>query len=124
MFHLVLVLLIALLPLRGWAADSMATRMAAPGSPTMDWTAAHHAVAADPSAESAPCAGHDAPAVSEAGGHADCDTCAACLTCHAPALAPAVGAAAGSEPAHVRPPAQPAAFVSAAPHRGLKPPIS
>jgi hypothetical protein len=137
MHRFLLVLLIALLPMRGWAAEAMATDMAlhaaAQNHPTASGNAgtATDTLAAD---ASAPCAGHEAPATRDhhlthakaAGeaGHADCETCAGCQTCHSPALAPSINPS--SRPPHAGPPPAgvPASFTSAAPAPGFKPPIS
>ncbi|WP_411878785.1 hypothetical protein [Polaromonas sp. YR568] len=81
-------LLIALLPLRGWMGDAMATQMAA------GQLQHHQAQAADPAhaghpAQTAP-APHDCADPADngsthaAGGH--CESCAACQACHTVAL--------------------------------------
>ena len=115
-----LVLLIALLPLRGWMGDAMAAQMA-----VQPHAAANQAVHAAPS----DCAGHHdqseaaAPSLPDESPQADAN-CAACQACstmalafsHAPVPEPVFGAA---------PPAQPlVAFASAEPAPADKPPIS
>jgi hypothetical protein len=88
MRHLLFALLIALLPLRGWMGDAMATQMAAgqlQHQPMQTVDSAH----AEPHAENTPplhdCAGQDDDGSTQAdGGH--CKTCAACQACHTVAL--------------------------------------
>lgn len=88
MRHLLLVLMIALLPLRGWAGDVMAVRMAADmavSSQAME----HPAMGEDPESqvatEHAACAGHEAQADTGTGqGH--CTACVVCPLCHTLAL--------------------------------------
>lgn len=102
MRHLLLALLIALLPLRGWVGDAMATQMAAGqiqhsqiqqhgATKTIAdhqdgiWAAAHFdheevAEAAEPD-----CAGHSTgESTHAADGH--CESCAACQACNTVAL--------------------------------------
>lgn len=102
MRRLLLILMIALLPLRGWAGDAMATGMAAGQMAQMQQThvatenIAAHAHAASEKAHfdydiaaphtgpmAADCAGHGA----DDGDASHCDTCSACQACHAVALA-------------------------------------
>lgn len=111
MRRILLLLVIALLPLRAWAGDIMATEMAAlAGNP----------VAAMPCHDAA--ANDDMPLHDKAPTHAS--VCAHCDVCHAVAFisfdAPALPHAPGltrSAPARVD-------FHSAALARGLKPPIA
>jgi len=107
MRHLLLALLIALLPLRGWVGDAMATQMAAgqlqhramqaeapaAHSHEEDMAVAHvghheEAVAQAPQAMH-DCADKatDKDSSHSADGH--CETCAACQACHTVALSPA-----------------------------------
>lgn len=110
----VLVLAILLLPLRGWLGDGMGMAMAIEATQTA--TAAH--------------AGHDMAGMSHDGDDAphaspNCQsTCSDCQLCHSVAMAlwpelTAVVASPRLAPAFV-----PAAFASAEPAPGLKPPIS
>lgn len=126
MRHLLFALLIALLPLRGWVGDAMATQMAT------GQVQHQHAKAAEPAH-----AGHHAQASTAlhdcanpaddgstdvAGGH--CESCAACQACHTVGLSLAVP---GAMPALGAPGlASPAAdlFASADAALRKKPPIS
>ena len=87
-----LVLLMVLLPLRGWIGDVMATGMAgkqlqraahaALADPQMtDMDHAHHGQTVQASPD---CAGHEV----QAGGHPEgsCESCSACQACHSLAL--------------------------------------
>jgi hypothetical protein len=84
MHRWLLVLMIALLPLRGWVGDAMAGEMLR-----------HHVAAAAVQAEQAPaadCMGHHGVAAPAAAGHTasvdgDGPTCASCQVCSAVALA-------------------------------------
>jgi hypothetical protein len=99
MRHLLFALLIALLPLRGWVGDAMATQMAAGQLQHQSTQAAaqadhvHEEVSAAHAdhEEAAPeialhdCASQaDEGSTHAAGGH--CETCAACQACHTVAL--------------------------------------
>ena len=101
MRHLLLVLMIALLPLRGWMGDAMATSMAA-GQLQQQQVAAkmiaththeagaeghfgHEAAAPEAVQAAHDCAGDAADESSHAAG-AHCESCAACQACHAVAL--------------------------------------
>jgi hypothetical protein len=110
MRHFLFALLIALLPLRGWISDAMATQMAAGQLQHQTTQAAgqaghvHEAVnAGHASHQEAAQALHDcAGQAGDGGSHAStgqCETCAACQACHvvalslaAPELMPAPGA--------------------------------
>ena len=102
MRHLLLILMIALLPLRGWAGDAMATGMAAgqlaqvhqrqiatksiathahAASATAHFD--HEAAELDARLTVADCAGHGADDTDAS----HCDTCSACQACHTVALA-------------------------------------
>ncbi|SFU41095.1 hypothetical protein SAMN05216350_101820 [Polaromonas sp. YR568] len=101
MRHLLLALLIALLPLRGWVGDAMATQMAAgqiQHSQSQEQGQHHGALAADhsgheetaeapqaPQAAEPDCAGHSSgESTHMADGH--CESCAACQACNTVAL--------------------------------------
>lgn len=132
-FVLVLVLL---LPLRGWLGDAMAGQV----MPSHGMAAAHAAAAA-PAGDrhDGDCHAHGSgPAVAAAGaeglsqspepagfgGHADCPTCPACQACSAVGLQPAAAmplAGGFSQPA---PRVAARGHASAAPAPLLKPPIS
>lgn len=117
MRHWFLVLMIALLPLRGWVGDAMAVEMLGAPGHTM-------AVMTDGSAQ--PCPDHMASASADDGAPDSGDEHAhtACDVCNGPALA------SGATPVQTLPPAhsvavQPAErFASSEVRRGVKPPIS
>jgi hypothetical protein len=135
MRHLVLALMIALLPIRGWVGDVMATEMASPQAAQLhhatEMVAAHaHATGAEAhfdhesSVKSPPdCAGHGEGSGSPTA-DAHCESCAACQACHTVALSPVSTrtASLAVSPALPRSPA--ARFASAIAALGQKPPIS
>ncbi|MGJ7611767.1 MULTISPECIES: hypothetical protein [unclassified Variovorax] len=144
---LLLALMIALLPIRGWLGDAMAVEMVKHSLPVAAAASASTATAAteahcheamqagdhggmdmqtsaaadmpDPSAH----ATHDAHD-SAGADHQGCGTCTACQVCHTVAL----GGMPLVDTVHGAPQAPPAAhasrFASAEPAQGLKPPIS
>jgi hypothetical protein len=138
MRHLVLALLIALLPIRGWIGEVMATGMASSrvahsalaienGATHVDRerAAGHfsHEVAPSESAAAMPdCPGHgDAPVPAS---HVSCDSCQACQACHTVGLSPPL-----TSPVPLLTPLAPphsavARFASADMAPGQKPPIS
>ncbi|MEO8015311.1 MAG: hypothetical protein ABI642_14315 [Polaromonas sp.] len=138
MRHLFLIFMIALLPLRGWASDAMATGMvtALVQQQTAAKTPATHAhqagvkahqdaetLVADPARTAADCASH------AAGGndHADdthCSTCSVCQACHTVALTPAAADVNTAFNPRTLPRAVACQFVSAEHALGEKPPIS
>ena len=104
MRHLFLILMIALLPLRGWVSDAMATGMLASQVQQQQQTATktiathgHEAgtkahqdtetVAADVTPTAADCPGHASDAESHAA-DAHCESCSVCQACHTVALSP------------------------------------
>lgn len=131
--------MIALLPLRGWMGDAMATQMAvqalqtvqAPAGsldsaePASSGLAVPHMMAV--SSMASDCVNHvgdDAAAGGAASADASCDNCSACQACHTVALS-----AVGHQHAAYAPPGPlPASpmtfFASADPASGQKPPIS
>jgi hypothetical protein len=126
MRHLLLALLIALLPIRGWVGDAMAVAMLAPPAHSMNQAAQADAAP--------PCPDHAAPAASAAlhgeaaaDQHADAGSDhshSSCDVCNGPAMAlsaPAQLALARAHGLRVPPAAH---FASSEPHRGIKPPIS
>lgn len=141
---LLLALMIALLPLRGWLGDAMAVEMvkhslpvAASASASMATAAAeahcHEAMEAGDHGgmDMQMSAGTDMPdssahATHDSAGadHQGCGTCTACQVCHTVAL----GGMPLVDTVHSAPQAPPAAhasrFASAEPAQGLKPPIS
>lgn len=138
--HLLLALLIALMPLRGWAGDAMATRMVAaavvqqspvaqaggthadtPGAP------AHDHVLADPAGVQtvAPdCAGHGTAPASSSSDTSHCQSCVVCQACYSVALLLPVDAGDLSRIATVVPQSAAPSFNSAERALRLKPPIS
>ena len=134
MRRLLFVLLILLLPLRGWVGDAMATQMAlsgqhAPASGAMqhadsDSEPAHSLVTIIASAAAEDCAGHTgAQDTGDESDAAHCEACAMCQTCHTVAVLqpPALLAATQSSP--TSPPAIMQVFTSADRALFLKPPI-
>ena len=139
MRHLLLILMIALLPLRGWAGDAMATEMAAGQVAQMQQTyGATKSIAAKAHAESvkadfdhetavpdavrtvADCAGHGA----EDTDSSHCDTCSACQACHTVALAHAAHKVSSTFQAFALPQSAVDQFASADAALRQKPPIS
>jgi hypothetical protein len=145
MRHLLFALMIALLPLRGWVGDAMATQMAATHaqhrqlafaeqSATKTIAApAHHMGAEGHSGhkETSPeatmamhdCAGQtseNSPQASDSG----CDSCAACQACHTVALSLATLDHSPVFNARSLPRPAPDQFASADAALGQKPPIS
>lgn len=117
MRHLLLALMIALLPIRGWMGDAMAMAMLA---------APAHALNQAASTDAAPCPDHAMP--SDGTGMQDSSTGdhthKSCDVCNGPAMALSALAVPTVTPVHGRftPPAE--RFASSEPHRGTKPPIS
>lgn len=131
MRHFVLVLMIALLPLRGWVGDAMAmelapSRMAAHALPTAEPAQGPHhgAMAAAGMAAPADCPGHAAAQDETQPKAADCNTCTACQSCHAVALTPSFPHLAPAPLPANRPLAAAHHFASAERAPGFKPPIS
>ena len=124
MRHLLLALLIALLPIRGWVGDAMALAMLAPPA---------HSMGPAAMADAAPCPDHAAPASAALHGEATPDMQAgadtdhshsSCDVCNGPAMALPTPAVPALAMAHgvLAPPAE--RFASTEPHRGINPPIS
>ncbi|MFZ3120572.1 MAG: hypothetical protein WA159_19895 [Variovorax sp.] len=121
----VLVLAILLLPLRGWLGDGMSTSMAIKAAQP-----AAHAAHTMPTDDHAM---HDRAGMSHDGhaGHDtqqashDCQsTCSDCQLCHSVAMTLWPEVAAPIDAPRAAPAFMPAAFASAEPAPGLKPPIS
>ena len=102
MRHIVLALMIALLPLRGWAGDVMATQMAGSALAIEKGAARAHETGAKVSFHQEKQVINISPAVPDCHeqgvSHSDttdtstndhCSTCAACQSCHTVALSPA-----------------------------------
>ena len=140
MRHLFLILMIALLPLRGWVSDAMATGMLASQVQQHQQTApkiaaphaheagvqAHHdteIVVANAAKTAGDCSGH----ASGGTGHAadtHCDSCSVCQACHTVALSPAAAGVTAVFDLRTLPLAAVAQFASAEAALGQKPPIS
>ncbi|SFP26082.1 hypothetical protein SAMN05216567_10588 [Variovorax sp. OK605] len=134
---LLLALMIALLPIRGWLGDAMAVEMVRHSMPAAAATAVSMAGAAteahchdamgemgagDTAAMNM--SGHDGNHDAGGADHQGCGTCTACQVCHTVALGgmPLVDTVHGAPQAP--PAARTARFASAEPAQGLKPPIS
>jgi hypothetical protein len=118
---LLLALMIALLPIRGWLGDAMAFEMVQHSLPA---AAAHCQDAMDASGamgKSDPATTHDG---NHGAGQQNCGTCGACQVCHTVALGGMPRFDAPRTAPHAPPASYPARFASAAPAPGLKPPIS
>lgn len=152
MHRWLLLLLIALLPLRGWVAESMAGEMlqqhlavaAAQPAGTAAGSAGHHpmsdcmdhpapqAYAGDPAdmpqhdAHHAGAGAGNDPQAQDAGSqpHGDCPTCASCQACSGLALGTTVYLPPAVAPAQSVPQARELPYFSVAPATILKPPIS
>lgn len=133
MRYLVVLLMIVLLPLRGWAGDSMATQMAS-SQIAIESGAAHahetratanfdHQNQVKPDCHEVMSGQVDSGEIaSNTADSSHCGTCQACQACHTVALLPvALDVAAGLNSPHLRPTSR--AFTSAAAALGQKPPI-
>ncbi|MES2482015.1 MAG: hypothetical protein V4609_08470 [Pseudomonadota bacterium] len=133
---LLLALMIALLPIRGWLGDAMAFEMVRHSLPAAEAVVSATSGIAESHCHEATMeadTGHGMAAMHDNGGdaqqphgtdHANCGTCVACQVCHTVAL----GGMPLVDTPHAAPQAPPAAraarFASAEPVLGLKPPIS
>jgi hypothetical protein len=126
------ILMIVLLPLRGWVGDAMAMQMVLPGgtahaSATVQSHGAEHAhsgVVADHrhATHAADCSDH--PDRDAAALDAHCQTCTVCQTCHTVAITVPVVVAPGAQAMAALPPLVTDNFISADRGLSLKPPIS
>ena len=125
MRHLLLALMIALLPIRGWMGDAMALSMLVVPAQTM-----HHQ-AASGTDHAGHAQGQDLGAsgmTDQSAGLQQDDsgehTHKSCEVCNGPAMALSVPTVPALSPQHglLTPPAE--RFVSSEPHQGIKPPIS
>lgn len=137
MRHLIFALMIALLPLRGWVGDAMATDMASTHARQVAIktiaesqqgirAASHfeHNASMQDATQAAPdCAGHDQEDTSSAA-IGQCESCPACQACHTVALSPAAARLPLVFHAFPLPPAATYLFASADAALGQKPPIS
>lgn len=117
-----LLVLLLLLPARGWAGDVMAVRMAAGVAQALAHPAVRPAAAPDECHEHH--GGHHAEAAPEASAQPDaCTTCQVCQACHAPVLTSALPGLLPAPPA-VPPQTAEQQHTSAERTPGFKPPIS
>jgi len=125
MHRWLLLLLLALLPLRGWVADAMAGQMLqqelAVAASAAETPPAHPRQHDD-------CLGHagaqDDHAAEQQAGDDGCPTCAHCQACSGVALHPAIAAPVLARISHPAPVSPEHALHSAVPVPALKPPIS
>jgi hypothetical protein len=136
MRFLLIALMIALLPLRGWMGDVMATEMAASQGQASQIAARtmashahsagesdhlHHGMTAPEAMQSTPdCLDHSADTTS----HANCGSCPACQACHTVALSSAAQTLRPVFHPFTLPASAAAQFTSAEAALGQKPPIS
>jgi hypothetical protein len=118
MRHLLLALMIALLPIRGWMGDAMAVAMLATPAQATSQAAASVAAPCPEHATGGEHAGMQGIGSTADHGHKSCDVC------NGPAMALSAPALQGLVQVHgVRAPSA-EQFASSEPHRGIKPPIS
>ena len=139
MRHLFFIFMIALLPLRGWISDAMATDMAFTQAQHTQQTATKSIATHTDKTSAAPhfdftllkadtdqiapdCSGHASEHEPHAA-DAHCDSCSACQVCHAIALSPATAAVVAVFNLSTLPRAAAAQFASASTALGEKPPI-
>ena len=139
MRHLFLIIMIALLPLRGWVSDAMATGMAATQVEQTQAVAtkilATHADAAGSKAHfdletmmtaanptAADCSGHALAAESHSA-DTHCESCSICQACHTVGLSPAAAGVSAVFNLGTLPRAAAAQFASAQTALGEKTPI-
>lgn len=123
-----LLVIVLLLPLRGWMGEAMAADMLRQAAAGMQ--SHSHAVEQDArAAHGHDCDGHAQADAAQPGAedaapqaHADCPTCAMCQVCSSVALSPAQAGTAGTKFSHPRPQAVQPAFASADPDLFFKPP--
>jgi hypothetical protein len=117
MRHLMLALMIALLPIRGWMGDAMAVAMLATPA---------HAMSQAASAEAPPCPDHamGGDAAGSQGDNGSEHAHKSCDVCNGPAMVLSLPFMPAFAPVHgmLMPPAE--RFASSEPQRGTKPPIS
>ncbi len=137
MRHLFLIIMIALLPLRGWVSDAMATGMVtAQVQQTTAKIVATYAdeagmqahqdtevVVADASQTAADCSDHAAGGADHAA-DTHCNSCSVCQACHTVVLSPTPTDGSTAFNPRTLPSAVVAQFASAEAALGQKPPIS
>lgn len=124
--HIVLALMIALLPLRGWVGDAMAGQMlqqqfSAINSEVVniDSTKASGSIDAPVALHGQDCEGHMGDMAAS-----DCVTCPSCQVCHGFVLVMPLPATALTAPPQTAPAVRGETFASAEATQGFKPPIS
>ena len=117
MRHLLLALMIALLPIRGWMGDAMALAMLATPAQSMEQVASS---AAPPCPDHAMANDHAGIQDSSPADHAH----KSCDVCNGPVMALTAPAVPGLTPMHGLLVLPAERFASSEPHRGIKPPIS
>ena len=125
MRHYLIILMIALLPLRSWAGDVMAVSMS---TQALTVATANSVVAQQASVDTKDCVGHSAShseatmATTVDDGH--CKTCVTCQICHSVALVSIDVLASGTPEANRLKSLSSATFASATLADAVKPPIS
>jgi hypothetical protein len=115
MRRFVLILMLVLLPLRGWTADAMGSAMPMPVSPTP--------VAAQAETSAHDCMGHEASEDVAAPNDDACPTCTLCQICHTVALSTLVFTVANAALPFALPQATLPRYASADAALRIKPPI-
>lgn len=124
MRRILIILMIALLPLRSWAGDLMAVSMSTEALTVASASIAVHQVTAD----TKDCAGHSGPqsltsdAIALDDSH--CKTCVTCQICHSVALVNLATVASNTAPRNLRTTPIASIFASATLATSVKPPIS
>lgn len=124
---LLLALMIALLPLRGWVGDVMAMEpsMQGPGAHAVVMPDCHEAHTMATPHQGHAMAGADKAAVSPDGAaQADCGSCSLCQICHSVALAPVLPQLPAARLPSAAPTSGQPLYVNAERALGDKPPIS
>lgn len=137
---LLLIFMIALVPLRGWAGDTMVLDMAAKqmtainniATPALS-TPATGLFYQNTASIHPDCVGHldaandavsAAPVAADKPDDGQCKTCGACQMCHTAALSASIDTAVATTPQHLKRPLGSTLFASALTALRLKPPIS
>ncbi len=132
MRHWFILIMIALLPIRGWVGDVMAAEMVTQRIAAVAQIPLQVQQQADAAADShADCHGkaaaHNTATPPEGDSNTaavDCGNCTSCQVCHSVAMAPAALADPVAPTHSAAPPLRGTHFASAEPARGFKPPIS
>jgi hypothetical protein len=116
MRRFVLILMLVLLPLRGWTVDAMGSAMLMPTNPI--------SVTAQSEASAHDCMGHETSDDVAAQNDDDCPTCTLCQICHTVALSASFEHSFIATKTFALPSATPQVFASAEAALSIKPPIS